>query len=542
MTNATPGRAAGSTLDRQMGPVAMLFTGLSIIGSGWLFAALYTAQLAGPAGIISWLIGGAVTIAIALVYAELSGMLPVAGALARVPYLSFGPVGGWMAGWLCWAAFVATAPLEVIAVLDYASNYLPWLTINEHGERILTPHGVAVAIVMLAAFTGINLLGVRYFARANTTITFWKLTIPLAAAVLLIVFGFRWENVVGHGGFAPYGVTGVLSAVSSGGIMFAYYGFRSVVDMAGEAKNPQRDVPMAIIGTVVFCIVLYVLLQIAFIGAIPPSHLQNGWAAITETAPGGPFAAFAAVLGLQWLAILLYADAIVSPGGTGFSFVASTARLNYAMAKAGQIPAIFARLNRHRVPAWSLAFNFLIGIVVVLPLPGWNQLVEFISTAAVLSFAFGPVALLVMRLAQPERSRPFRIPAAALFTAIAFVLAGFIVYWTGWETNWKIFLVAIGGLSIMAAARLTGHGRQAPLELKATAWLWPYYGGLSLLSYLGNYGDGLGVIPAGIDMIVLTVFSLAVFWLAVRLRLPGRTIGELIAAEQDEIGAQPARR
>ncbi len=532
---ATPTHDAGATLNRQMGPVAMLFTGLSIIGSGWLFAALYTAQLAGPAGVISWLIGGAVTIAIALVYAELSGMLPVAGALARIPYLSFGPVGGFMAGWLCWIAFVATAPLEAIAVLDYASNYLPWLTINEHGERILTPPGVAAAIVMLAVFTGINLLGVKYFARANTTITFWKLTIPLAAAVLLIVFGFRWENVYEHGGFAPYGITGIFSAVSSGGIMFAYYGFRSVVDMAGEAKNPQRDVPMAIIGTVVFCIVLYVLLQIAFIGAIPPSHLEKGWAAITETAPGGPFAAFAAILGLQWLAILLYADAIVSPGGTGFSFVASTARLNYAMAKAGQVPSVFARLNRFQVPAWSLVFNFLVGIVVVLPLPGWNQLVEFISTAAVLSFAFGPIALLVMRLQQPDRPRPFRVPAATAFSATAFVLAGFIVYWTGWETNWKILLIALAGLGVMTVLRFTDHGHGAPLQLKATAWLWPYYAGLALMSYLGNYDGGLGVVPDGLDMAILTVFSLAIFWLAVRLRLSPDIIGDMIAAERDEI-------
>lgn len=517
-----------ASLDRRMGLTAMLFTGLSIIGSGWLFAALYTAQLAGPAGIISWLIGGAVTMAIALVYAELSATLPVAGALARIPYCVFGPLGGFIAGWLCWVAFVATAPLEVIAVLDYASNYLPWLTVNVHGERILTTHGVAVAIVLLALFTGINLLGVKYFANTNTVITFWKLTIPLAAAVILIIVGFRWENVYEYGGFAPYGLTGIFSAVSSGGIMFAYYGFRSVVDMAGEAKNPQRDVPFAIIGTVVFCIILYVLLQIAFIGAIPSSHLESGWAAITETAPGGPFAAFAAILGLQWLAILLYADAIVSPGGTGFSFVASTARLNYAMAKSGQAPAVFASVNRFRVPAWSLIFNFFIGIIVLLPLPGWNELVEFISTAAVLSFAFGPVALLILRLQQPDRPRPFCLPWATAFSAMAFVLAGYIVYWTGWQTNWKILLVAAVGLAVLAAMRLSGHSRGESFDVKATTWLWPYYGGLALLSYLGNYGNGLGFIPNGVDMVVLTLFSLAIFWMAIRLRLPAKRISDMI--------------
>ncbi|MEM7442971.1 MAG: APC family permease [Pseudomonadota bacterium] len=527
------------TLSRQLGPVAMMFTGLSIIGSGWLFAALYTAQLAGPAGILSWVIGGVVTLAIALVYAELGGMLPVGGALARIPYFSFGPLGGFMAGWLCWAAFVATAPLEVIAVLDYATNYLPWLSEIEDGERRLTFEGVLVAIAMLALFTGINLAGVKYFARANTTITFWKLLVPVVAAILLIAYGFRWENLTEFGGFAPYGATGVMSAVSSGGIMFAFYGFRSVVDMAGEARNPRRDVPLSIIGTVVFCIIFYIALQIAFIGAVPVDQLSNGWAGITETAPGGPFAAFAAILGLQWLAILLYADAIVSPAGTGLTFMASAARINYSMAKADQVPSFFGRLNRFRVPGLSLGFNFLIGIVVVLPLPGWNQLVEFISTSAVLSFAFGPVALMVLRLHVPNRSRPFRIPIAYTFTALAFILVTFIVYWTGWETNWKIMVVAAVGIVIFATVRRLKHGPIEPLHLRASAWIWPYYGGLAIMSYGGNYGGGLGLIPNGVDLLILAVFSLSVFRYAIWLRLDRTIVERLLETSRAEIESAP---
>jgi amino acid transporter len=319
--------------------------------------------------------------------------------------------------------------------------------------------------------------------------------------------------------------------------MFAFYGFRMVTDMSGEARNPQRDVPMAVIGTVLFCIVLYILLQVAFIGAVSPSHLENGWKGITETAPGGPFAAFAALLGLTWLATLLYADAIVSPGGTGLSVIASTARLNYAMGRSGQIPALFARLNRYQVPAWSLAFNFVVGLLVVLPLPGWNQIVQFISTAGVLSFGFGPIALLVFRLEDPARPRPFRIPVATPFATVGFILVGFVVYWAGWETNWKILLVALAGLAIMVATRLAKPGSGGPLYLRASAWMWPYFIGTGLISYLGNYGNGLGVIPAGIDMLVVAVFSLAVLWLALRLRLDGGAIDTLTKPVRAELAS-----
>jgi amino acid transporter len=113
-------REGGTGLKRQIGPVALLFTGITgIVGSGWLFAALYAAQLAGPAAILSWCIGGAVAVLLALVYAELGGMLPVAGAIARIPYYSHCGMSGFMAGWLCRIAYVATAPIEVSAVLQF---------------------------------------------------------------------------------------------------------------------------------------------------------------------------------------------------------------------------------------------------------------------------------------------------------------------------------------------------------------------------------------------------------------------------------------
>jgi len=520
-------------LSRQVGALGMLFTAVAgMVGSGWLFASLYAAQIAGPAAIISWLIGGFVAMTLALVYSELGGMLPVAGALARIPHFSHGSTNSFMAGWLCWIAYVTTAPIEVTAVLDYASNYVPWLTISEHGERVLSLHGVSVAAVLMLIFTGINLLGVKWLAHTNTTITFWKLVVPFAAPIILLVVGFRYENFFNAGGFAPNGVAGVFGAVSSGGVMFCLFGFRTAIDMAGEAKNPQRTVPMAMIGAVTLSLVLYILLQIAFIGVIPPDHLKNGWHGISEQVPGGPFAAFATILGLHTLALALYCDAIISPAGTGLAYTGATARINYAMSKNGQVPRFFERLNRFGVPVWSLVFNFFVGMIIFLPFSGWSTLVSFISSAVILSLAFGPVTLVAMRYQVPDLKRPFRLPFGVALSAVSFIFVGFIIYWTGWQTNWKVFLTVIGGLLFFAGNCIYRKIDTKSLSLREASWWWPYVIGMALISYFGNFGGGLGLLAHGIDLIIIAFFSLAIFALAIKLRLPSNQVRQLIQAEE----------
>ncbi|CAN1722451.1 Amino acid permease [Hyphomicrobium sp. 1Nfss2.1] len=507
-------------LQRQIGPVALLFTGITgIIGSGWLFASLYAAQIAGPAAIISWIIGGGVALLLSLVYAELGGMLPLAGAIARIPYFSHGSMSGFMAGWLCWIAYVATAPIEVTAVLQYTSNYLPWLTTLVDGNRVLTGHGLIVATALLLGFVILNLAGVRWLARANLAVTSWKLAVPLLAVAGLIVFGFDRTNFTDHGGFMPTGADGIFAAVAGGGVIFSLFGFRTVIDMAGEASNPQRNVPLAMIGAVIISLIIYVLLQIAFIGAVPSAHLAGGWTRLSESVADGPFAAFATILGLQGLAALLYVDAIVSPAGTGIAYTGATARINYALAENGQLPKLFMRLNAAAVPVWSITINFLVGLLLLLPLPGWSQLIGFISSAAVLSLAFGPVSLAALRHQLPNHPRPFRLRGGLTISAIAFMLVGCIVYWAGWQTNWKVFALALSGGALLIALHYWGGGREK-LDLKQSLWFWLFINGLGLLSLAGNYGGGLGLLPQYTDIAIVSAFSLGVFWIAIRDRLP----------------------
>ena len=156
---------------------------------------------------------------------------------------------------------------------------------------------------------------------------------------------------------------------------------------------------------------------------------------------------------------------------------------------------------------------------------------SFISSAIVLSFASGPVSMVALRYQMPDYKRPFRLPFGIALSAISFVFVGFVVYWTGWNTNWKAFLLAIIGVAVMGAIRyLRGQGAE-PLHTSQGIWMLPYLIGIAIISYLGTFGGGLGILSQIESLVILTIFSLAIFWLAVKLRLPDadakRLIGEV---------------
>lgn len=490
--------------------------------------------MAGPAAILAWMIGGGVSFLIALVYAETVPIAPVAGSIARIPFFTHGSLGGFLAGWLCLIAYLSTAPIEVMAVLDYATNYIPGLTVNVHGERVLTHEGLAIAAAMLVLFAFINLKGVQWLARANTVITFWKLVIPFIAPIALMLTAFDTSHFSAYDGFAPAGASGVFAAVAGGGVMFSFMGFRALLDMAGEVRNPQRNVPLALFGTIAICTVLYILLQVAFIGSIPSDHLKDGWGAIAENAAGGPFAAFAALLGLKWLALLLYVDAVLSPGGSGLAYTGFSPRLNYALAKNGDFPKIFEKLNKNGVPVWGIIINTALGMVMLAPFPSWQSMVAFISSAATLSLIFGPISLMAMRAQLPDAERPFRVPFAKPIAATAFVLVGWLVYWTGWENNWKLFIVLAIGLTVMLLSRAMSGRSSDPLHVRQSLWVLPYLSLIAVTSYIGNFGGGAGLVPEWLDMLLIAVGSVVIFEMAIRQRLPDDEARALVEAARGE--------
>ena len=216
----------------------------------------------------------------------------------------------------------------------------------------------------------------------------------------------------------PYGVKALFGAIPLAGIVFAYLGFEQADQLAGEIKNPQRNLPRAIIMAVLIGTAIYVLLQVVYIGALTPSLLAHGWAATGNNTglTSGPFAFAAGAVALGWLATLLRIDAVVSPFGTGLIYVTSTSRVGYGLARNRYYPQVFAKVDERGIPWVSLIFAFLFGLVFLLPFPSWNSLVG-VTSASVLMYAGAPLSLGAFRRQVPEAERPYRLPGAGGFTA-----------------------------------------------------------------------------------------------------------------------------
>src|SRR3954464_11549336 len=175
-------------LRREVGFVGLIWASEgSIIGSGWLFGAQKALGGAGPAAIISWVIGSVAILILALVHAELGGMYPVSGGTARFPHYAFGGAAGASFGWFSWLQAATVAPIEVLAMITYGQHYSwarGWLKI-EGGQDLLTPSGIAVAVALMAVITAVNFLSIRLLARTNSAATWWKVGVPL-----LTIFAF----------------------------------------------------------------------------------------------------------------------------------------------------------------------------------------------------------------------------------------------------------------------------------------------------------------------------------------------------------------
>jgi amino acid transporter len=501
----------------------------SIIGSGWLFGALYAAEAAGPAALVGWVIGGIAVVILALAHAELGGMYPVSGGTARFPHFAFGSVAGISFGFFSWLQAVSTAPIECYAFYTYLSYYWPAVFDSKTGN--VTGLGFVMTIVLMAIFTAVNFLAMRAFNKLNSGMTLWKIAIPVLAIIVLL-FKFHPANFGAGGGFMPFGIKALFGAVPSAGIIFAYSGFEQADQLAGEVKNPQRNLPRAIIFSILIGTAIYVLLQLVFIGAIPHALVSGpkGWAGIPSTNPIaiGPFAGLAGVVGLSWLAVILRIDAFISPSGTGLIYTTGTSRIGYGLARNRYYPQLFARVDRRGIPWFSLIIAFLLGLLFLLPFPSWHSLVSLVTSAAVLMYAGAPLSMGAFRRQVPDASRPYRMPAAGVLAPLAFIIANLLIYWSGFEIVWKLGIAIVLGY-VLIGISMAFDKQRPPLNWRSASWLPVYLIGMGIISWQGQYGpDNTFRIPFWWDMLVVALFSLAIYYWAQAVRLPREDMLSLV--------------
>jgi amino acid transporter len=289
-------------------------------------------------------------------------------------------------------------------------------------------------------------------------------------------------------------------------MIFAYTGFRNIIELSGEARNPKRDIPRALIGTIGVSFVLYMLLQVAFLMAVPSGMLaKTGWSGIDFESP---FAQLAKLLGFMWLYWLLIADSMVSPSGSGIVFTASNARNAYGLAKSRLLPKVFTDISESSgIPAKALLFNLAVGVVFIIALPSWQSLVEVMSVLAVFTFSIGSVTLQVFRnVGLGDDST--RLPGMRVIAPAAFVVATLVIIWEPWDTLRKTIPIIVATLIYYAIT----HVRKgfATGEIAGGVWIVVYLAVAYAVSYAGSFG-GEGWLPGPCDSVVVSACSLVIY-------------------------------
>ena len=440
-----------------------------IIGSGWLFGVNKAVATAGPAATISWVIGAIMVFLVAISWAEVSAAIPRSGAIVRYPFYTHGSYTGFYFGWSYFLTAVTVPAIEVeAALLGLSSVNSQWssalsqvgtvpngmIAING-GSSIteLSALGTGFAVVLYIGFFFLNYFGIRLLGKTNTYVTYWKIVIPIVTFILLFTLlksanfnppavstSVNSLGVTSSGGFAPYGWGSVFYALPTSGVFFAYLGFRQGLEYGGEAKRPQKDIPLVTIGSILIALAIYELLQISYIGAINWSNAgvtTGDFVALKSTSAWANLPLKYAIAagsgaGYAFFAWVLIVDSFISPTGTGWIYLGTSTRTLYGLSIEGYFPrAIHSIHERFRIPWVALIASVIAGLVFLLPLPSWYALVGFISSTSALTYVTGGALVPGLRKFAPGLKRPFRLPAVWVLAGAGFVAAALVLFWSG---------------------------------------------------------------------------------------------------------------
>ena len=414
--------AAGHKLNRTLSATALTMLGIGVtIGTGiFVLTGVAAAQYAGPAVVLSFIIAGVGCAFAGLCYAEFAAMIPASGSAYSYTYVTIGEAMAWFIGWnlvleylfalatvsVGWSAYVSSLLAQFGVHIPSALSNAPFVQAEPESFAVVRSGAIlnVPAILIVAALATVAYVGIRQSSRLNNIIVALK----VAVVVMFIVLGLgfihhaNWHPFIPRNGghVGRYGWSGVFAA--SGVIFFAYIGFDAVSTTAQEARNPQRDMPIAILSTLVVCTLLYVAVSAVLTGMV--SYKQLDVAA--------PIAlALDAYPQLRWVGIPVKLGAILGMTSVMLVLIIGQARIFYCIARDGLLPPIFGRIHaRFRTPSASTLVTATFGALVggLFPVGLLGQLV---SIGTLIAFVTVCIGVLVLRRRRPELHRPFKVPA-----------------------------------------------------------------------------------------------------------------------------------
>ena len=434
--------AEGSSLNRSVGALDLTAFGIgAIIGTGIFVIVGEAIGQSGPALVISFILAGVTCIFSALSYAELASTIPVCGSAYTYAYATMGELLAWIIGWDLILEYGVSVAAVAVGWGAYLTELLDSLFGLSLPDSIVLPPGDGGDVNLPAAFlvlavAGVLIAGVRESTRSNTVMVITK----LAILVFFIVVAFTAFNGDHFSDFAPNGWDGIESAAAL--IFFAYIGFDAVSTASEETRRPDRDLPIAIVGSLVIATVVYILVAVAAVGALPADELAGQDAPLAVALSEGA--------GLGWGADLVSFGALVAITSVVLTILYGQTRVAFSMSRDGLMPERLSRVwERTKTPV-LLTLVFAIPVAIIAAFVPLAEIAELVNIGTLFAFLIVNLAVIWLRRSKPDMERGFRVPFVPVFPLIGSALCVYLMTKLPVET-WLRFIVWLAlGLLIYA--------------------------------------------------------------------------------------------